>query len=83
MAKSNSILILQRTYGEIRRASDERAAAKRDGITLSNRTSRSGRTMIWCATPDAVVIKFTRDNGTFKYRDCRVNWTSRAQVVAL
>lgn len=57
---------------ELQRSQAEQSQAKRDGITLSERTSRTGRTMIWCATPAAVVYKTIKRDGTFKYREFRV-----------
>lgn len=54
---------------EFQRSQAELSAAKRDGITLIDRTSRSGRTKIWCQTPATVVYMTTKRDGTNKYRE--------------
>ena len=54
---------------EYRRSHAEQAAAKRDGITTPNRASRSGRTRIWCVTPDVVVYCYIDRTNTNRYRE--------------
>lgn len=36
------------------------------------RQSKSGRTCIWHMSANTVVFCFTRDDGTFKYRECSI-----------
>ena len=54
---------------EYRRSHAEQAAAKRDGITILNLSSRSQRTIVWNVRNSVATIRFIRNDGTFKYRE--------------